>query len=577
MMKVKNLFSGVLAVLAVLLLTGCGEVDNPRRTSLEVDTSTLTLSLGETAIRKATTKAEDYKITYTSSSPAVAMVDKSGKVTAMSEGTATITVEMAESKTSWYAAKTLTYNVVVKNTSASSAGTPGASGGKTVDLSTLTGDYVAQNGDVLKGTLAKNVKISIADCATVTLDGVTINGTHDLNYKWAGINCQGFATIILKDGTTNTVKGFHDYYPGIYTPLDKTLTIKGEAAGTGSLTASSNGFGAGIGGGYKIDGGSIVIMSGNVTATGGQFAAGIGSGNGGGGGSIIIAGGTVTAAGGLNAAGIGSGSTSTSNCEYIIIYGGTVTATGGQYGAGIGSGQYAKCEDIMIDNSVTKLTATKGDDAPNCIGAGKSGTCESVEIDDEEYWDGSSYQNGGKLYLTLKTLVYPTPSVSLSAVTSKDYLGWRICSDAKVYAAGPLPTDVTAVAMIAYVGNKTDVENKTHGLALALNDEPNQMDWNVAMGSSGASAHTPAPPANTSSWLLPSMDNWEAAFDANGGYDGLNTALNAAGGEFSRLKVGSSYWSNTLAGGGKSWCMRDGNLYEAASSESYYVRVCLAF
>ena len=176
-MKVEKLFSGVLAVLAVLLLTGCGEVDNPRRTSLEVDTSTLTLSLGETAIRKATTKAEDYKITYTSSSPAVAMVDKSGKVTAMSEGTATITVEMAESKTSWYAAKTLTYNVVVKNTSASSAGTPGASGGKTVDLSTLTGDYVAQNGDVLKGTLAKNVKISIADCATVTLDGVTITGT----------------------------------------------------------------------------------------------------------------------------------------------------------------------------------------------------------------------------------------------------------------------------------------------------------------------------------------------------------------------------------------------------------------
>ena len=574
MMKVEKLFSGVLAVLAVLLLTGCGEVDNPRRTSLEVDTSTLTLSLGETAIRKATTKAEDYKITYTSSSPAVAMVDKSGKVTAMSEGTATITVEMAESKTSWYAAKTLTYNVVVKNTSASSAGTPGASGGKTVDLSTLTGDYVAQNGDVLTGTLAKNVKISIADGATVTLDGVTINGTHDLNYKWAGINCQGFATIILKDGTTNTVKGFHDYYPGIYTPSDKTLTIKGEAAGTGSLTASSNGFGAGIGGGYKIDCGSIVIMSGNVTATGGQFAAGIGSGNGGGGGSIIIAGGTVTAAGGLNAAGIGSGSTSTSNCEYIIIYGGTVTATGGQYGAGIGSGQYAKCEDIMIDNSVTKLTATKGDDAPDCIGAGESGTCESVEIDDEEYWDGSAYQKDGKLFLTQKTLVYPTPSASLSAVTSKDYLGWRICSDNKVYAAGPLPTDVTAVAMIAYVGNNTDVNYKTHGLALALNDEPNQMDSNAA--SSGAKAHTPAPPYDTS-WQLPNNRQYRTMFDANGGFEGLNTALNAAGGEYSKLKVGSSYWSNTLAGGGKSWCMRDGNLYEAVSSESYYVRACLAF
>ena len=38
-MKVKNLFSGMLAVLAVLLLTGCWEKDNPVRTSLDVDTS----------------------------------------------------------------------------------------------------------------------------------------------------------------------------------------------------------------------------------------------------------------------------------------------------------------------------------------------------------------------------------------------------------------------------------------------------------------------------------------------------------------------------------------------------------
>ena len=46
MNKVRNLFSGMLAVLAVLLLTGCGEKDNPVRTSLDVDTSTLTLSVG---------------------------------------------------------------------------------------------------------------------------------------------------------------------------------------------------------------------------------------------------------------------------------------------------------------------------------------------------------------------------------------------------------------------------------------------------------------------------------------------------------------------------------------------------
>ena len=118
MKNLRNLFSGMLAVLAVLLLTGCYVNDNPVRTSLDVDTSTLTLSVGESAVRMAFSKAEDAAITYTSSKPAVATVDQFGKVTAMSEGSATITIEMAETKKSWYAAKTITYEVVVKNVSA---------------------------------------------------------------------------------------------------------------------------------------------------------------------------------------------------------------------------------------------------------------------------------------------------------------------------------------------------------------------------------------------------------------------------------------------------------------------------
>ena len=112
MKNLRNLFSGMLAVLAVLLLTGCWEKDNPSRTSLDVDTSTLTLSVGESAVRMAFSKAEDAAITYTSSKPAVAMVDQFGKVTAMSEGSATITIEMAETKKSWYAAKTVSAQAV---------------------------------------------------------------------------------------------------------------------------------------------------------------------------------------------------------------------------------------------------------------------------------------------------------------------------------------------------------------------------------------------------------------------------------------------------------------------------------
>ena len=115
MKNLKHVLSVTLAVLAVLILTGCDNKDNPVRTSLDVDTSTMTLTVGESATRTATTKAQwDYQITYTSSNPAVATVDQTGKVTGVSKGEAIITVHMDETKESWYAAKTLSYSVVVK-------------------------------------------------------------------------------------------------------------------------------------------------------------------------------------------------------------------------------------------------------------------------------------------------------------------------------------------------------------------------------------------------------------------------------------------------------------------------------
>ena len=115
MKNLNHVLFGTLAVLAVLLLTGCDNKDNPVRTSLNVDTSTMTLTVGESATRTATTEAKyDYQITYTSSNPAVATVDQNGKVTGVSKGEAIITVHMDETKESWYAAKTLSYSVVVK-------------------------------------------------------------------------------------------------------------------------------------------------------------------------------------------------------------------------------------------------------------------------------------------------------------------------------------------------------------------------------------------------------------------------------------------------------------------------------
>ena len=272
-----------------------------------------------------------------------------------------------------------------------------------VALSAVTAAYTAQDGDILTGTLGSNVKISIADGATVTLKDVTINGENNDSYKWAGITCLGDATITLEG--TNTVKGFNEDYPGIHVPEGKTLTIQGE----GSLNASSNGYGAGIGGGIGVACGNIVINGGTVTATGGDYAAGIGGGdNNLPCGNIVINGGTVTATGGWMGAGIGS--SNYGSCGAITISGGTVTATGGTDGAGIGSGETGSCGDITISggtvtatgidgaagigggsgngtcgtititSGVTKVTATKGSYAPNSIGNGYNGSGISVNI-----------------------------------------------------------------------------------------------------------------------------------------------------------------------------------------------------
>ena len=253
------------------------------------------------------------------------------------------------------------------------------------DLSTINVNYTASDGETLTGTLGENVMISIADGATVTLNNVTINGTNDSNYDWAGITCLGDATIILSG--TNTVKGFYGDYPGIQAAAGKTLIING----TGSLTASSYGWGAGIGGGSGSGAacGNIEIQGGTITATSGEYGAGIGGGNNSSWGNITISGGTVTATGGWRGAGIGGGrksSIGSVSCGNITISGGTVTATGGDYAAGIGGGRgynvtyQSSCGTITITSGVTKVTATKGSGADNSIGAGNVGTCGTVTI-----------------------------------------------------------------------------------------------------------------------------------------------------------------------------------------------------
>ena len=278
------------------------------------------------------------------------------------------------------------------------------------NLSTINANYTASDGETLTGTLASNVKISIADGATVTLDGVTINGTHSTSYKWAGITCLGDATIILKDESVNSVVGFCYTYPGIYIPHGKTLTIQGETLGTGVLNATGAGYSAGIGAASEsVD---IYRSCGN----------------------IVIAGGVINAtAGGERAAGIGCGGTtnpSTTNpstCGTINITGGTITATGGKWAPGIGSGFYATCGDITIANTVTSVIATKGAEnyssTFDCIGKGREGSCGTVKFGNQTMYNGSSWTTTptsgstyGGLNLTISQTTYANDTWTLTPV-----------------------------------------------------------------------------------------------------------------------------------------------------------------
>ena len=218
------------------------------------------------------------------------------------------------------------------------------------NLATVTEEVMAVDGTTISGTLGANVKITIAPGATVTFDNVSINADGNLRFNagnHACITCLGDATIILKDGTTNIVEGYNNLYPGIHPAKGHKLII----GGSGSLTTSSWGNGAGIGGGFEIDCGSIEIKGGTITSYGGGYAAGIGAG-------------------------------CRADCGSITISGGTVTASGGPKAAGIGSGyDFSSCGNITIANTVDHVTAKKGMDATNSIGEGNYfSSCGTVSL-----------------------------------------------------------------------------------------------------------------------------------------------------------------------------------------------------
>ena len=188
-----------------------------------------------------------------------------------------------------------------------------------VNLRNLTKNTVVKDGAVIKGTLNNaNVRVSIADGATVTIADIEIQKTDK---ACAGLTCKGDATIILEG--ENKISACGDGFPGIFVPAGHTLTIKG----FGKLDVNGEGYAAGIGGGENLDCGNIIIDGGTITASGGMPY----------GGSQEVVNGNLVIHVGMPGAGPGIGSGRNAKCGNIFFKRGNVTATGTERNPGIGA------------------------------------------------------------------------------------------------------------------------------------------------------------------------------------------------------------------------------------------------
>ena len=221
---------------------------------------------------------------------------------------------------------------------------------------------------VLNLTL-KDVKIDVSDTGTLSGDmgraALSVQGEGNVEIELDGKN--ELKSGVLRAGLEKTSTG--------------TLTLKDDNQKAGSLTATGNYNGAGIGGQGTIesdpseqelyDASNITITGGTVNATGGSFGAGIGGGAFGNGEDITINGDTVNATGGKMGAGIGGGRGSgiKGMGKNITINGGTVTATGGAAGAGIGGGREGKGSNVTVSGAA-QVTTTVGKSKDFYYGAG---------------------------------------------------------------------------------------------------------------------------------------------------------------------------------------------------------------
>lgn len=245
-----------------------------------------------------------------------------------------------------------------------------------------------------------DLKITLSDVDIADTKGkapLSVSGTGDTTIELDGNNSltgsgwsAGLERNEEKDSDGNVTSG--------------KLTIQDEDK-NGSLEATGNYGGAGIGGGNLKNSGEIEITGGTITATGALDGAGIGGGGGGGDGTVTISGGNITARGGSSdnpnaicGAGIGGGG-GFGNATVTITGDAVIEeATGGGACAGIGSGYYNSKTDITISGNAEVKNAQGGAQGAGIGGGGgglsTGGSIGTVTITDNAKVDNATGGEG---------------------------------------------------------------------------------------------------------------------------------------------------------------------------------------
>ena len=245
-----------------------------------------------------------------------------------------------------------------------------------------------------------DLKITLSDVDIADTKGkapLSVSGTGDTTIELDGNNSltgsgwsAGLERNEEKDSDGNVTSG--------------KLTIQDEDK-NGSLEATGNYGGAGIGGGNLKNSGEIEITGGTITATGALDGAGIGGGGSGGYGTVTISGGNITARGGSSdnpkaicGAGIGGGG-GYGNATVTITGDAVIEeATGGGACAGIGSGYYNSKTDITISGNAEVKNAQGGAQGAGIGGGGgglsTGGSIGTVTITDNAKVDNATGGEG---------------------------------------------------------------------------------------------------------------------------------------------------------------------------------------